>query len=783
MTKQTFDRMPLVPLRGMMIFPHTVLHFDVGRPQSVAAVERALLEDRKVFMVAQKEVDAEAPALSDLYETGTISEIRQVLHLPGNNLRVLVEGISRGRLKDITSQEGGWLAEYEPIPPFNMGEMTEEIAALVRLTKEYFENYSQSSGRISAELLRSVKRIEDPDNLVDTIASNVINDLGERQGMLDVFSAAERLEKLCMYLAKETQLAGIEKMVQLRVKMQIDKNQKDYYLREQLKVIQEELGEDDQQELDDMRARMEKTPLNEEAREKVEKELERLSRMAPGTPEISVSENYIQWILDLPWGKYTKDRMSLDRARRILDEDHFGMDKVKERIIEFLAVRAMKMKDNKDQAMKGSILCFVGPPGVGKTSIVKAIARAMDRKFVQMSLGGVRDEAEIYGHRRTYIGAIPGRIVANLKRAGTMNPVFLFDEIDKMGHDFRGDPASAMLEVLDSEQNNHFRDHYLEVPIDLSQVMFVTTANTAGEIPAPLLDRMEIIEVSSYTEEEKREIAKRHLLKRQIAENGLPPRSVRMQDAAFRMVIEGYTREAGVRSLSRALAKIVRKAAVEMLDTGAKYITVGKDKAQSYLGPERFMRGELLKSPAVGVVNGLAYTEVGGEMLQVECVVMPGSGKFSLTGHLGDVMKESGQAALSWVRAHSKEFNLAEDFPQKYDIHIHVPEGATPKDGPSAGVTMATAMVSALTGRLVKQDVAMTGEITLAGRVLPIGGIKEKLLAAFRAGVNTLCLPEENKKDVEELPGNIQAKFDIHYVANIEQVIDVALMKDKRDGN
>lgn len=783
MTKQTFDRMPLVPLRGMMIFPHTVLHFDVGRPQSVAAVERALLEDRKVFMVAQKEVDAEAPALSDLYETGTISEIRQVLHLPGNNLRVLVEGISRGRLKDITSQEGGWLAEYEPIPPFNMGEMTEEIAALVRLTKEYFENYSQSSGRISAELLRSVKRIEDPDNLVDTIASNVINDLGERQGMLDVFSAAERLEKLCMYLAKETQLAGIEKMVQLRVKMQIDKNQKDYYLREQLKVIQEELGEDDQQELDDMRARMEKTPLNEEAREKVEKELERLSRMVPGTPEISVSENYIQWILDLPWGKYTKDRMSLDRARRILDEDHFGMDKVKERIIEFLAVRAMKMKDNKDQAMKGSILCFVGPPGVGKTSIVKAIARAMDRKFVQMSLGGVRDEAEIYGHRRTYIGAIPGRIVANLKRAGTMNPVFLFDEIDKMGHDFRGDPASAMLEVLDSEQNNHFRDHYLEVPIDLSQVMFVTTANTAGEIPAPLLDRMEIIEVSSYTEEEKREIAKRHLLKRQIAENGLPPRSVRMQDAAFRMVIEGYTREAGVRSLSRALAKIVRKAAVEMLDTGSKYITVGKDKAQSYLGPERFMRGELLKSPAVGVVNGLAYTEVGGEMLQVECVVMPGSGKFSLTGHLGDVMKESGQAALSWVRAHSKEFNLAEDFPQKYDIHIHVPEGATPKDGPSAGVTMATAMVSALTGRLVKQDVAMTGEITLAGRVLPIGGIKEKLLAAFRAGVNTLCLPEENKKDVEELPGNIQAKFDIHYVANIEQVIDVALMKDKRDGN
>ncbi len=782
MLEQSVHRMPLVPLRGMMIFPHTVLHFDVGRPQSVAAVERALQEGRKVLMVAQKEVDAETPTLKDLYETGTISEIRQVLHLPGNNLRVLVEGVSRARLVDIASEEGGWVGTYDPIPAFDTAEITPEIAALVRLTKEYFENYAQSSGRISVELLRSVKRIEDPDTLADTIASNVINDLAEKQSMLDVREAADRLEQLCMYLAKETQLAGIEKMVQLRVKMQIDKNQKDYYLREQLKVIQEELGEDDQQALDDMRARLEKTPMNEEAREKAEKELERLSRMTPGTPEVSVSENYIQWLLDLPWGKYTKDRMSLDRARRILDEDHFGMDKVKERIIEFLAVRGMKMKGGKDDAMKGSILCFVGPPGVGKTSIVKAIARAMDRKFVQMSLGGVRDEAEIYGHRRTYIGAIPGRIISNIKRAGTMNPVFLFDEIDKMGHDFRGDPASAMLEVLDSEQNNHFRDHYLEVPFDLSQVMFVTTANTAGEIPAPLLDRMEIIEVSSYTEEEKRQIAKKHLLKRQIAENGLPPRSVRMNDAAFRMVIEGYTREAGVRSLSRALAKIVRKAAVEMLDTGAEYITVNKEKVRTYLGPERFLRGELLRDPVVGVVNGLAYTEVGGEMLAVECVVMPGNGKFTLTGQLGDVMKESGQAALSWVRAHGKEYGLSDDFSQKSDIHIHVPEGAIPKDGPSAGVTMVTALLSALTGRKVKQDVAMTGEITLAGRVLPIGGVKEKLLAAFRAGVNTLCLPEENKKDVEELPENIRTRFDIHYVQRIQQVIDVALVKEEKNG-
>ena len=775
--------LPLVPLRGMMIFPHTVLHFDVGRPKSVAAVEQALKGDRKIMMVAQKEMDAEAPELNDLYETGTISEIRQVLHLPGNNLRVLVEGISRAVVREVGTEEGGWTAAVEAIPAFDMALMNTEIAALVRMTKEYFDNYAKSSGRISAELLRSVKRIEDPDTLVDTISSNVMNELSDKQSILYIKDASERLEKLCMFLAKETQLAGIEKMVQLRVKMQIDKNQKDYYLREQMKVIQEELGEDDQQELDNMRSRMEKLPLNEEAREKVEKELDRLARMAPGTPEISVSENYIQWILDLPWGKYTKDRMSLDRARRILDEDHYGMEKVKERIIEFLAVRTMKMKEGTNEAMKGSILCFVGPPGVGKTSIVKAIARAMDRQFVQMSLGGVRDEAEIYGHRRTYIGAIPGRIVASIKRAGTMNPVFLFDEIDKMGHDFRGDPASAMLEVLDSEQNNHFRDHYLEVPLDLSQVMFVTTANTVGQIPAPLLDRMEIIEVSSYTEEEKRQIAKKHLLKRQIADNGLPPRSVRMQDAAFRLAIEGYTREAGVRSLTRVLAKIVRKAAVEMLDTGAKYITVNKAKARAYLGPERFLRGELMKKPAVGVVNGLAYTEVGGEMLAVECVVMPGTGKFSLTGQLGDVMKESGQAALSWVRSHSKEYKIPDDFSQKSDIHIHVPEGAIPKDGPSAGVTMTTALVSALTARPVLQTVAMTGEITLAGRVLPIGGVKEKLLAAYRAGVSTLCLPEENKKDVDELPENIRTHFTIHYVSKIQQVLEVALTKEQKHGN
>lgn len=775
--------LPLMPLRGMMIFPHTVLHFDVGRAMSVAAVERALEGERRIFMVSQRDADVETPEKGDLYSAGTVAEIRQVLHLPGNNLRVLVEGLSRGLVRSVYQQDGAWMTDYEPIDGFAGREVTPEIAALMRLAKEYFENYAQSSSRVSQELLRAVQRIDDPEHLVDSIAANAISEMDDRQSVLEITDTVKRLEAICMHMARETQLAGIERMVQLRVKMQLDKNQRDYYLREQIKVIQEELGEDDQQEWDELRDRLDKLPLDDEAREKVNKELDKLTRMAPGTPEITVLENYLQWVIDLPWGRYTKDRMSLERARRILDQDHYGMEKVKERIIEFLAVRSMRVKNSGEQGMKGSILCFVGPPGVGKTSIVKAIAKAMDRKFVQMSLGGVRDEAEIFGHRRTYIGAIPGRILSSMKRAGTMNPVFLFDEIDKMGHDFRGDPASAMLEVLDSEQNNHFRDHYLDLPFDLSQVLFVTTANTVGEIPAPLLDRMEVIEVSSYTEEEKREIAKKHLLRRQIEENGLPPRSVRIRDDALKAIIEGYTREAGVRSLTRVLGKVVRKAAVEMLDAGVEVITVNKAKALEYLGAERFLRDRPETAPQVGVVNGLAYTEVGGEMLAVECVVMPGSGKFTLTGQLGDVMKESAQAALSWVRAHGAQYGLGDDLVQQKDIHIHVPEGATPKDGPSAGVTMATALVSALSNRPVRQDLAMTGEITLAGRVLPIGGVKEKLLAAYRAGIKALCLPRENKKDVEELPAYIRETFTIRYADRLHDVVDTALLAGDGYGN
>ena len=523
--------------------------------------------------------------------------------------------------------------------------------------------------------------------------------------------------------------------------------------------------------MDDLRERMEKTPLNEEARQKCEKELERLSRMAPGTPEIGVSRTYIEWILDLPWGKTTPDNLDLKRARKVLAENHYGLDKVKERIIEYLAVLRMK-KD-----MKGPILCFVGPPGVGKTSIVRSIAKAVGRKFVQMSLGGVRDEAEIRGHRRTYIGAIPGRIIAGMKQAGTMNPVFLFDEIDKMSSDMRGDPASAMLEVLDAEQNNAFRDHYMELPFDLSQVMFITTANSVDTIPGPLLDRMEIIEVPSYTEEEKLQIAKRHLLPKQIEAHGLQPRAVRMSDKVMRELIEGYTREAGVRTLERTIAKVVRKAAVTMLDTDVTEVTVNSNVLHQYLGAARYTREMPEKEPRIGVVNGLAYTTVGGEMLEVECAVMPGKGTLQLTGQLGDVMKESAEAAFTWVRAHSRELGLKDDFYKDKDIHIHVPEGAVPKDGPSAGVTMTTALVSVLTGIPVRQDVAMTGEITLRGRVLPIGGLKEKSLAAYRAGIRVLIIPKENVKDLEEIPPHVLSQFRVVTAEQIEDVLKNALVK------
>ncbi len=762
--------LPLVALRGLMVFPHMVLNFDIGRSKSVRALEMAMMNDQPIFLVAQKDAGEEDPGEEGLCTVGTIALIKQVMNLPGDAVRVLVEGDCRGVIKGLTDN-----GEYiKARVARSEDEWTDgvELEALIRTTRDAFDEYAEASQRVSRETADTIRDVEDPGMLADVIAANVLIHMEDRQKVLEELDVSARLETLSQILMRETELAGIEKQVQARIKKQVEKNQKDYYLREQIKAIQTELGDNDGTEVEELRERMEKTPLNEEARKKCEKEIERLSHMAPGTPEVGISRTYIEWILDLPWGVTTEDNLDLNRARKVLSQDHYGLEKVKERIIEYLAVLHMK------QDMRGPILCFVGPPGVGKTSIVRAIAEAVGRKFVQMSLGGVRDEAEIRGHRRTYLGAIPGRIISSLKQAGTMNPVFLFDEIDKMGADVRGDPASAMLEVLDAEQNNAFRDHYMELPFDLSKVMFITTANTVDSIPAPLLDRMEIIEVPSYTEEEKLQIARRHLLPKQIKAHGLQPKSVRISDNVMRQLIEGYTREAGVRTLERTIARVIRKSAVTMLDTGVKSVTVTEKVLHADLGAVRFTREMPEKEPRVGIVNGLAWTSVGGELLEVECATMPGKGNLKLTGQLGDVMKESAEAAFTWVRAHSSQLGLADSFYQEKDIHIHVPEGAVPKDGPSAGVTMTTALVSVFTGRPVRQDVAMTGEITLRGRVLPIGGLKEKTLAAYRAGIRTLVIPKENVKDLEDIPPHVLSVFRIIAVEFIDEVLKAALVQD-----
>ena len=762
-------RMPVLPLRGMMVFPHMVLHFDVGRAKSVAALEKAMMDDQHIFLVAQKDAETENPVKEDLCRVGTIAQIKQVLNLPGDSIRVLVEGKRRAVLSSITESDPCLIGLIRPIRE-EVAKDTPEMKALVRTAHEYFEDYCNASMRVPQETMRSVMDVEKPDQLADIIAANVLTRLEDRQEILEKVKPQERLEALCAILLRETELADVEKQVQARIKRQIEKNQKDYYLREQIKAIQTELGDKEATDVEELRERLAKTPLNDEAREKAEKELDRLSRMAPGTPEIGVSRTYVEWILDLPWGKMTEDNLDLKRARRILEEDHYGLELVKERIIEYLAVLRMK-KD-----MKGPILCFAGPPGVGKTSIVRGIAKAVGREFVQMSLGGVRDEAEIRGHRRTYVGAIPGRIIAGIKQAGTMNPVFLFDEIDKMSSDFRGDPASAMLEVLDAEQNYAFRDHYMELPFDLSHVMFITTANNIETIPPALLDRLEIIEVPSYTDEEKLKISRKHLLPKQIAEHGLEPRSVKVSDRVMKNIIEGYTREAGVRTLERTIARVVRKATVEMLDNKVETVNVTAEKLTKYLGAVKYTREALEKENRIGVVNGLAYTTVGGEMLQVECSIMQGGGVLQLTGKLGDVMQESAKAALSWVRAHCEPWGISAEFFKQHDIHIHVPEGAVPKDGPSAGVTLITALVSALTSVPVRQSVAMTGEITLRGRVLPIGGLKEKLMAAYRAGVKCVLIPKENLKDLEDVDEVILSRIEIKPVTDASEVIRTALV-------
>lgn len=771
--------LPMIPLRGLTIFPYMVLHFDIGRNKSVRALEEALVKNQLVFLVTQKEAEIDEPSVDDIYKVGTITKVKQMLKLPGDVIRVLVEGISRAEIQQIISEESFFEVEVLEKEMDDELNKNPEIEAYMRSVTSAFEEYVNITSRLSLDNLYNVISIEEPGRLADVIAAHMALSPNQSQELLECFDVRKRLETLLGFLMKELEILDIEKEINLKVRKQIDKVQKEYYLREQLRAIKAELGENDEidQEVEEYEKKIEKANLPDEVREKAKDELGRLSRMGPGSAEASVIRAYLDWILDLPWNYETEDILDIKRAEKILDEDHYGLKKVKERIVEFLAVRSFYNK------IKSPILCLVGPPGVGKTSLGRSIARAMNRKFVRLSLGGVRDEAEIRGHRRTYVGAIPGGIINSIKIAGSKNPVFLLDEIDKMSSDFRGDPASAMLEVLDPEQNSTFRDHYLDLPFDLSKVLFVTTANTLDTIPAPLLDRMEVIYVSGYTEEEKLHIAKDYLVPKIMKEHGITENKVIIQESAIKGIISEYTREAGVRGLEKNLSKIVRKAIKKIVEEGKENIKVGKLNLTNYLGKPIYRVDKANLKDEVGTVMGLAWTKAGGDTLTVEASVMPGSGRLSLTGQLGDVMKESAQAGFSYIRSNAKKLNIDEDFYKKIDIHVHVPEGAIPKDGPSAGITMVTAMVSAITKVPVRKDVAMTGEITLTGKVLPIGGLKEKVLAAHRAGIFKIIVPLENKRDLDEIPQSIKRKLEFKFVERIDEVLDVALVKEGLNEN
>nr|MBO2494498.1 endopeptidase La [Clostridia bacterium] len=768
-----FRRIPCLPLRGLTVFPYMVLHFDVGRHKSIAALEEAMINDQELLLVTQKDAKMDDPGFEDIYHVGTVSKIKQLLKLPGDTIRVLVEGLRRGRIVKCISTDPYFEVEIEEIEENDAEPGNLEQEALMRSVLDIFEDYVKLGNRVSPDILISVNAVEKPGQLADIIATNVLVKVEDKQSILEAFDPQDRLEKLYAILTREIQILEIERKINQRVKKQIDKLQREYYLREQLKAIQKELGEKDGigEEVEEYKRKIEMAQLPEEAYEKAMKELDRLYRMPPGSPEIGIIRTYLDWLVELPWNIETEDNTDIKKAAKILDEDHYGLEKVKERVLEYLAVHQLT------QQMKGPILCFVGPPGVGKTSIARSIARALNRKFVRMSLGGVRDEAEIRGHRRTYVGAIPGRIIASIKQAGTKNPVFLFDEIDKMSSDFRGDPASAMLEVLDPEQNFAFRDHYLEVPFDLSKVMFLTTANTLETIPRPLLDRMEVIQISGYTEEEKVHIASRYLIPKQVKEHGLKEGSVQISERAIRDIINYYTREAGVRNLERQIATICRKVARQILETNQMRIRITNGNLKRYLGVPIYRYEKAEQHNQAGIVTGLAWTAVGGDTLFVEAIHMPGSGKLVLTGQLGDVMKESAQAGFSYIRAKARDLGIDPNFYNNTDIHVHIPEGAIPKDGPSAGITMTTAIISALTGIPARSDVAMTGEITLRGRVLPVGGLKEKVLAAHRAGITKVIIPAENEKDLKEIPENVKRKVKIILVDHMDQVLEHALVE------
>ena len=766
-------KMPAVVLRGMVILPGMVAHFDVSRAKSIKAVEEAMMDEQKIFLVAQKDVEQENPDIEDLFKIGIIAEVKQVIKLQNNIVRILVEGKERAELSAFLENPDYLLAEIIRFDEEVDDGLPEEAKeAMLRSIQETFGKYVVVNPKMGKELQRQLSEITDLEKLMNQLANSLPVHFEEKQKILDAVSMTERYEVLMALLLKEIEIIAIKNDFQAKVKAHVDKNQKEYLLREQMKVIREELGEDNtESDADHFMDALGKIKADKEVKEKIKKEIDRFKNISSSSSESAVARGYIETLLELPWDKTSRDNKDLKNAEQILNADHYGLEKVKERMLEFLAVRNLTSKG------ESPIICLVGPPGTGKTSIARSVAKALDKKYVRISLGGVRDEAEIRGHRRTYVGAMPGRIVNGLRSAGVKNPLMLLDEIDKMSSDYKGDTASALLEVLDAEQNKKFRDHYVEIPIDLSEVLFIATANSVQDIPRPLLDRMELIEVTSYTENEKLHIAKEHLLAKQMERNGIRPEQLAITDKAMAKIISGYTREAGVRNLERKLGEICRKAARPLYEGEKEKIKVTEQNLEKFLGKEKYSFDKKNDTDEVGIVRGLAWTSVGGDTLEIEVNIMPGKGEFQLTGQLGDVMKESAQAGISYIRSVSEEYHIPKKFFQENDIHIHIPEGAVPKDGPSAGITMATAMLSAITKTPVRADVAMTGEITLRGRVLPIGGLKEKTLAAKNAGIKTICVPKKNEKDIDEISPEIKKGLEIVFVEQMKDVLDVAFAK------
>lgn len=766
-------RVPVVALRGMAVLPGMLIHFDVNRTISIEAIESAMENDQLVLLMTQRDSEVENPGQNDLYKIGIIAQIKQLIKLPGNVLRVLVEGTERAKLDTIVEEEPFLVGEIDVLKDQSEDELTViEKEAMLRGLRDILEVYSIENSKIGKEVIKQLLKLEDLHQLIDQIAVNIPLTVEEKQSIIEAVDMTTRYQKIAVILSEEIEILRIKKDLQNKVKEKVDKNQRDYLLREQLKVIREELGETNTvTDAENFTAAVDSLIAGNEVKEKILKEIERFKNIAGSSSESAVARGYIETLLALPWDKAGEDKKDIKNAEKILNEDHYGLEKVKERILEFLAVRTLTNKGD------SPILCLVGPPGTGKTSVARSVARALNKEYIRISLGGVRDEAEIRGHRRTYVGALPGRIASGLRNAGVKNPLMLLDEIDKVSSDYKGDTASALLEVLDSEQNSRFIDHYIEIPIDLSEVLFIATANSVQNIPRPLLDRMELIEVSSYTENEKMHIAKEHLIAKQMKKNGLRSRQLTISDKALKRMILGYTKEAGVRNLERKIGGICRRAAKELISEGKEQVRINDKNLEKYLGKEKYTYQKANEKNEIGIVRGLAWTSVGGDTLQIEVNVMPGKGIFELTGQLGDVMKESAKAGISYIRSVSNQYRIEENYFEKHDIHIHIPEGAVPKDGPSAGITMATAILSAIIGKEVRADIAMTGEITLRGRVLPIGGLKEKILAAKTAKIKTVLVPKQNKNDIDEISDEILEGIRIQYVESMEEVIADALVQ------